>query len=225
VVVRHTPPMANRTDPIREAGRAGSWLLTTLGREIRVARFRSGLTQREVGRLVGRSASWVSRIEGGRVRGVSIPQLMAVAAAVGMRLYANLYPAGRRLLDTPQLALLGDLNKRLSPIWRREMEKVMPREGDLRAIDELIDNGTVRCAIEAITRFASVEAQVRSAHAKRRDIGARRLILLVRGSHANRRMIHEAGPILQAEFPISTRQALAALAAGEDPGGDCLILL
>lgn len=217
--------MPNRTSPIREAGRTADWVLGTVGRELRVARYRSGLTQRAVGRAIGRSGSWVSRIEGGRVRGVSARQLTAAAAAVGMKLYVNLYPAGRRPLDGPQLALLESFNRRLGRGWRRELEKVMPRAGDLRAIDELIDNGRVRCAVEAITRIASVEAQLRTARAKQRDIGAARLILLVQASHANRRMLREAGPALAAEFPVGTRRALAALASGEDPGGDCLIVL
>jgi len=142
-----------------------------------------------------------------------------------MKLYVSLYPAGRRPLDAPQLALLNTFNRRISQSWRREIEAVMPREGDLRAVDELISTGSCRCAVEAITRFASVEAQVRSARAKQRDIGTARLILLVQGSYANRRMLREAGSVLVDAFPISTRWAMAALARGEDPGGDCLVLL
>ena len=155
--------MAGRTSPVREAGRTAEWVLVSVGRELRVARYKAGMTQRSVGRAIGRSGSWVSRVEGGKVRGVSARQLTATAAAVGMRLYVSLYPAGRRPLDAPQLALLNTFNRRISPSWRREIEAVMPREGDLRAVDELISNGTCRCAVEAITRFASVEAQVRSA--------------------------------------------------------------
>jgi len=217
--------MAGRTSPVREAGRTAEWVLVSVGRELRVARYKAGMTQRSVGRAIGRSGSWVSRVEGGKVRGVSARQLTATAAAVGMRLYVSLYPAGRRPLDAPQLALLNTFNRRISPSWRREIEAVMPREGDLRAVDELISNGTCRCAVEAITRFASVEAQVRSARTKQRDIGAARLILLVKGSHANRRMLREAGSVLVDAFPIGTRWAMAALARGEDPGGDCLVLL
>jgi len=217
--------MANRTNPIHEAARMATWVLLQIGRELHVARIRAGMTQRQVGAAVGRSASRISRIEAGKVPGVSVPELMRIAAAVGLKLYVNAYPGGRRPLDAPQLALMNAFNSRLHQSWRRELEKVVPLPGDLRAADELISIETCSAAVEAITRFADVQAQVRSARAKQRDLGADRLILLVKGSHANRRMLREAGVIIREEFPIGTRDALRALEAGEDPGGDCLIIM
>src|SRR5687768_2313143 len=217
--------MANRTNPIHEAARMARWVLLQIGRELHIARIRAGMTQRQVGVAVGRSASRISRIEAGKVAGVSVPELMRIAAAVGLKLYVNTYPGGRRPLDAPQLALINVFNARLHQSWRRELEKVVPLPGDLRAADELISIETCSAAVEAITRFADVQAQVRSARAKQRDLGADRLILLVKGSHANRRMLREAGAIVSENFPIATREALRALKAGEDPGGDCLILM
>ncbi len=148
-----------------------------------------------------------------------------IAAAVGMKVSLNLFPAGRRPLDSSQLALLNSFNARIGPQWRRELEKVMPIEGDLRAVDEVISTDACSCAVEAITRLADWQGQLRPARAKQRDLGATRLILLVLGSRANRRMLHEIGPIARHEFPIGTREALRTLAVGEDPGADCLILL
>ncbi|HET8777356.1 MAG TPA: helix-turn-helix transcriptional regulator [Candidatus Limnocylindria bacterium] len=217
--------MANRLNPIHEARRKARWVLAECGREIRIARYQSGMTQRQVGRLIGRSGSWISRIEAGKVPGVSVAELSIVAAAVGLHLYVNTYPGGRRPLDAPQLDLLNRFNARLHPSWSRELEKVMPKPGDLRAADEFIQSNGCSCSVEAITRFASVESQVRSAHAKQRDLGATRLILVVKGSRTNRRMLNEAGPIILQQFPIATRAAFRALQAGEDPGGDCLILV
>jgi len=197
----------------------------TIGREIRVGRYRSGMTQARVGKAIGRSASWISLIEGGKVPGVSVSELMLVAAAVGLKLHVATFPALRRPLDAPQLQLLNDFNSRLHADWRREIEKVMPREGDLRAADELISIDGCSCVVEAVTRLADVQAQVRAARLKVRDLGADRLILLVRGTNANRRMLREAGQLLVENFPIQTREALKALAAGRDPGGNCLIVL
>lgn len=142
-----------------------------------------------------------------------------------MKLYVNMYPAGRRPLDAPQLALLGELNARLHPGWRREIEKVMPQAGDLRAVDELISRDGCTTAVEAVTRVADVQALLRAARAKVRDLGATRLALLVANTRANRRVLTEAGPVLADDLPVGTRAALRALAAGNDPGGDCLILL
>lgn len=197
----------------------------TVGREIRLARIRGGVIQRRVGARVGRSASRISRVERGRVPRVSLVELASIAAAVGLKLYVNAYPAGRRPLDAPQLALLESFNGRLHHSWERKLEAVVPIEGDLRAVDELLRNESCTCAVEAITRFIDGQAQIRAARAKQRDINADRLILLVKATHANRRLLRDAGPVLADAFPVRTRKALEALAGGEDPGGDCLILL
>lgn len=217
--------MANRSSPIREANRLASWVLAQVGREIKVGRYRSGLTQKQVGALVGRSASRISRIEAGQAVCVAMPELVRVAAAVGLKAYVNVYPAVHRPLDGVQLAMLAAFNARLHPAWRREYEKVMPQPGDLRAVDELVSNGPCSCAVEAISRFADFQGHARPARAKQRDIGATRLILLVKGSRANRRVLQEAGDIVRESFPIGTRAAFEALGAGRDPGGDCLILI
>jgi hypothetical protein len=79
--------------------------------------------------------------------------------------------------------------------------------------------------VEAITRLADLQAQLRAAQLKRRDIGAARLILLVSDSTANRQAIREAGPMLDAALPLRTRAAVTVLGSGADPGADALIVL
>lgn len=217
--------MANRLNLVHEADRSMSWARLHLGRELRTARIVAGATQREVGQRIGRSPSRISRLESGRVQRVALVELGRVAAAVGLRLHVSLHPGGRRPLDAAQLRLLSAFNARLHPTWRRRSEAPMPIPGDLRAVDEVITNGGLACAVEAITRLADMQAQVRSARAKQRDIGAQRLILLVLATRANRETLRLAGPSALEEFPMRTRRAMAALAAGIDPGGDCLILL
>jgi hypothetical protein len=116
-------------------------------------------------------------------------------------------------------------NARLHPDWRRQLEAPMPIAGDLRAVDELIRTDGCSCAVEAYTRLADVGRQLRLSRTKQRDIKADRLIWVVRGSRANRRLLHEAGPLLVQELRVATRTAMRALAAGNDPGADCLIVL
>lgn len=217
--------MPSRENPIHEAARLSAWQRMEIGAGIRIARVSNGQTQRQVGRAVGVSASRISRIEHGKVPKVSVKELSMVAAAVGMKLYVRLHPGGRRPLDAPQLALLAAFNGRLHPAWRRRLEVPMPIPGDLRAVDEVIDRDGCTCAVEAYTRIADVGRQLRLSHTKQRDLKADRLIWVVRGSHANRRMLHEAGAILREELPVTTRAALRALAEGRDPGADALIIL
>ncbi len=217
--------MANRSSPMQEARRQTPMKLMLIGRELRIGRIKNGMTQRQVGAAVGHCASWVSRVERGTIPGAAVSDLMSMAASVGLNLSLKTFPSGRRPLDAAQIALLERFNRRIVSGWHRQLEKVMPIEGDLRAIDELIWTDSCSCAVEAITRLADLQGQVRPARLKQRDVKATRLILLVADTHANRRMLQEVGPALANDFPVSPRRALRALADGRDPGGDCLILL
>jgi transcriptional regulator with XRE-family HTH domain len=215
----------SRTNPIHEASRLSTWVLLEIGRELRLARIVGGMTQGRVGGMLRVSGAHVSRIEHGKVTSASVSYLMRHAAAVGLRLYTRTFPAGRRILDGPQLDLLNAFNRRLHASWRRELEVPVPIAGDYRAADEVIRIPTCSCAVEAITRFADFQAQSRAAHVKARDLGVDRLILVVKGSHANRRALREASRVARDAFPVGTREALRALAAGRDPGGDAFLLL
>jgi hypothetical protein len=79
--------------------------------------------------------------------------------------------------------------------------------------------------VEAISRLRDVQAQVRAAQLKRHDANIERLIVLVAATHANRRALAAAEPLLAAAFPVGSRRTLAALAAGLDPGGDAVVFL
>lgn len=217
--------MANRISAQREAARFGVWLVRDIGRELRVARITAGLRQADVARTIGRSKSYVSRVENGVMTRVGVGPIARHAAAVGMKAFVRLYPAVSRPLDHAQLQLLHAFRDRIGTAWSMRLEVPMPIPGDLRATDAVIETPGCQCAVEAITRLADVQAQVRSARLKARDLGVERLVLLVRGSTTNRRAVQDAGSVLADAFPIRTRAALDRLAAGLDPGGDALILL
>ena len=106
----------------------------------------------------------------------------------------------------------------------RRTEVALPIAGDLRAIDGWLANDRCRAMVEAETRFADAQASERRARLKQRDAGNPRLVLLLSDTRFNRAAVH-AMPDLAARFPVSARHALAALARGDDPGGDCLLLL
>jgi len=216
---------ANRTSQLHEASIQATWLLQRLGRELRLARLAAGLTQAAVAARIGRSKAQISRIERAAAPHLTVLTVSRHAAAVGLRMWFRLYPGGRRLLDAPQLALLARLRDRLRGIWDWKLEVPVAIEGDLRAADALLTRGSITIAIEAITRLSDVQAQVRAAQLKRRDIGATRLLLLLAGSTANRAAMREAMPLIRESFRTGTRQLLRELAMGRDPGRDCLIVL
>jgi transcriptional regulator with XRE-family HTH domain len=216
---------ANRTSQLHEASIQATWLLQRLGRELRLARYAAGLPQGAVGDRIGLSDSEISRIERGQAAGLTVAALHRHAALVGLRVWIRLYPGGRRVLDAPQIALMDRLRARLRGSWAWQLEVPVAIEGDFRAADALLSRGDVTIAVEAITRLSDVQAQVRAAQLKRRDIGATRLLVLVGGSRANRAALREAAPLISAAFLTGTRKLVQTLADGRDPGGDCLLVL
>ncbi len=150
--------MANRVSALRAAADTGNWLLRDIGRELRVARIVGGKTLAEVARLIGKSASWVSRVERGRIAAIRMTDLTRHAAAVGLKPWIRLFPLGPRILDAPQLALLQRFLERIGHAWGIALEVPVGIAGDMRAADALLTNGSCRCMVEVITRLADFQA-------------------------------------------------------------------
>jgi transcriptional regulator with XRE-family HTH domain len=220
------PGMAIRTRSDHEATRLARWILSDVGRELRLARISAGIRQVDVARSLGTSAARISRVENGRLARLHLTVLSRHAAAVGLKPSLRLYPAGRRLLDRPQIELLARLRTRLHPDWTWETEVPMPRAEDLRSGDCRIAIPGCAILVEAYTRLADWQAQTAAAARKKRDLGADRLILLLAATHANRAAAAEAGPVaVDGTFPLRTKATLAALGEGRDPGGDAIVFL
>src|ERR687895_253334 len=164
--------MPTRTRPQFEAIRLGRWVLMETGRELRLARITAGLTQADVARAVGVSPSRTSRVERGLALKLSIPELYRHAAAVGLKPWLRFFPAGRHVIDKAQLQLIDRLRARVASVWRWEMEVPVPISGDLRAADVRLSIIGCQIVVEAYTRFADGQGQIRSAQIKARDLGA-----------------------------------------------------
>jgi hypothetical protein len=180
---------------------------------------------RDLAKVVGRSEAWVSRVERGLVPGVSVAELAVLAAAAGLRLWIATYPGERAIRDAPQLELLRHLRERLGPGWTWSYEVLAPDRRDLRAADAVIRRGSQVVMIEAFTRLADAQAQIRAVQIKARDLGIGRVVLAVKASHTNRRALHAANEIVDASFPLGTREVLAELRAGRAPDANGLVLL
>lgn len=75
--------MANRQSPIAEAGRLAAWVLREIGRELRVARITSGMTQGQVAARLNTSISHISRVEHGLLKGLTMAQSIGIARLSG----------------------------------------------------------------------------------------------------------------------------------------------
>jgi len=216
--------MATRVRSVDQAAHVGRRMIADLGDELREARLRAGLRQRDVAAAIGTSQTKVARIESGRLATVAVLDVARHAGAVGLKLHARMYPAGPPLRDRAQLALLDRFHRRVSSEWRVRLEAPLQIPGDQRAWDMLLRSGELTIGVEAISRLRDVQAQVRAAQLKRHAANVTRLILLVAATHSNRRALAVAERLIRAEFTVGTRPAFAALSAGRDPGADALIL-
>ena len=216
--------MPARETAVQRAARRTRFLLRRVGEELRVARMATGMSARTVGALVGISHSEVLRIERALAPHVGLEILARLAAIVGHELSLGVHPVGAPVRDKAHVALLERFAARLHPALRWRTEVPLPLEGDLRSCDGRIDGTGIATVVEAETRIDDVQAVQRKARAKQRDARVPRLILLVADTRHNREVIRDV-PDLRREFPISTRACLAALARGDDPGGDCLVIV
>ena len=196
-----------------------------MGSEIREARLAAGLSQRDVARAAATSQSRVSRLERSVGQNASIAELSIVGSVLGLKLVVKLYPVLDRIRDEPQLRLLESLAAQLPAGTAWHSEVPMPVHGDLRAMDAVIGLGRCTVAVEAWTRLGDVQAQVRSAVLKRRDLGADRLVVLLADTPHNRLAWETASPVVRPTLPLGTRAVMAALRAGRDPGGDGVVLM
>jgi transcriptional regulator with XRE-family HTH domain len=202
--------------------------LARAGHEIRVARQVIGKSLESVGRSSGISPSQVGRIERGRLSTASVDQLARIGAAVGLDIRVRAYPGPDPVLEAGQVTLLRRLQVRLHPDLTFRSEVPLPIVGDQRAWDGFIDRLTgvaSQLPVEAETRLIDGQGQLRRVMLKLRDSGLDHVLLLLADTRLNREAFAATASTFAVDFPVSPRRALAALAAGEHPGGSAVVLL
>jgi transcriptional regulator with XRE-family HTH domain len=199
--------------------------LQVTGEELREARLRPGLTQREVGAAVGISHTEVGRIELGKAPRVPFETLVMLAAVLGLDLPLRVYPSGEPIRDAAQLALLAKLRTHLAPGlgWRTEVP--LRISGDRRAWDAAIIGSDWNVPIDAESRLRDVQACSRRTALKRRDDRQDVVILPVADTRNNRRALRLAALDLISDFPLRGAQAIASLEAGMRPSASAIVVL
>jgi HTH-type transcriptional regulator / antitoxin HipB len=216
--------MATRESALQRGRRLARNLRRRIGEQIRQARMAAGLSQRELGRLIGRSHQTIGRIERGEVPNLTVDSFSQVAVVLGLDVSLGLHPSGSPVRDAAHLALLDRLRVRLGPDRRLRVEVPMPIAGDHRSVDAYLREVTFDVMFEAETRVDDLQALIRRIRIKQRDLGCTRVVLLLSDTRHHRDLIR-VHPELREEFPVPPRRGIRALAAGVDPGGDVLILL
>ena|SRR5438105_321880 len=198
------------------------------GRELRIARRVSGLSQAQLADRCGISQVSASRIE----RGVLVPDIVMarrLAAAVGYRLVIRLVPgAGLRLRDTGQLEIAEAIRHEAHPSWRIQLEVPIGMPPDRRAADVVLDLGAEVALVEIERWLVDFQAQLRAAQLKRHSLVEQRgqvvrLVIAVQDVPRARRTMAPHARLVAETLPISSRSAWAALRAGMPIRGDALL--
>jgi transcriptional regulator with XRE-family HTH domain len=217
--------MGVRDRPTDRAARLAARSLAAIGAEIRTARTSAGLSQATVARAAGTSHSTIGRIERARLPGVSIDVLCRTCAAVGLDLVVRAYPDTDPVRDAAHVGLLERLRRRLPAGTRWRTEVPLPIPGDRRAWDAVIEHDGTVTAVEAETRLADLQAVERRIAVKRRDGGWPRTVILVADTVANRAALAVGREALRHDYPLDTREMMAALTAGRQPGANGIVIL
>jgi transcriptional regulator with XRE-family HTH domain len=217
--------MPVRTRVLDHARHRGRLVRTEIGGSIRHARLAAGLRLCDVAEAIGRSVAWVSRVERGMFAKVSMEELVVLCAAVGLKLWLTTYAAERAIHDAPQLALLRRFRARVGEMWQWSYEVIVPVAGDQRAADAVIRAPSVSIMIEAFTRIADGQAQLRAVRLKARDMEIERIIIVVGATPSNRRAMAAAADVVASDFPLGTKAVIRALSEGRDPGANGIVTL
>jgi transcriptional regulator with XRE-family HTH domain len=223
--------MPTRERPIDRGRRIARSDLARIGEELRAARLGAGMALARVGEAVGLSASHVSRIERGLLATASVDQLARVGAILGLDVRVRAYPGPDPIRDAPQNALLDRLRVRLHPRLTLPREVPILGSSDQRAWDGMIRGLQAgpglgsSMPVEGETRIHDFQAQTRRIWLKAADSTEPYVLLVVADTRRNREAVRAAGMAINDAFPVPARRALAALAAGEHPGGSALVML
>ena len=223
--------MTTRERPVDRGSRIARGDLVRVGGELRTARAAAGLSLDTVGAAAGLSGAQVSRIERGLVANGSVHRLARIGAVVGLDIRIRAFPGPDPLRDIAQVRLLARLASRLPPDLTLRVEIPISTGDDQRAWDGRIDGlaaagGDPRhIVVEADSRLADAQAQLRRLQQKCRDGEERHVLWILADTRANRAAIDAASTILAGTFPVGARAAMGALTAGRHPGGSAIVFI
>lgn len=213
-----------------DTGRArSSQLAAWFGRELRIARVTTGLTQAQLARLAEVSQTEASKAERGRTD-VSLDARCRLAAAAGHELGWRLYPkATVRLRDSGQLRIAQAITAEAHASWKAVLElPVAP--GDFRAADLVLTSPQQVLHIEIERAIVDLQAQLRSAQLKRQELAGEetrpvRLVIAVPDTRATRQRLAPFAVLIARALPAPSRRIWHAIRDGEDLDADGILFV
>jgi transcriptional regulator with XRE-family HTH domain len=215
--------------------------LVTIGATIRSVRNAIGMSQRRLAARVGRSQSFISRVEAGRVGSIRVSDLDRLCRGLGATLVLGveepLVLGGARQRDAAHAVSIGHVVRRLSAAgWLVEREVEIGPPGRPGWIDVLAFHPE-----SGVLLVIEVKSELRDLGELERQIGwyqseairaARRFgwsadvvlgSVLLLATDTNDRRLLELGATLRSAFPLRARD-LAAVVEGGRPSGSARAL-
>lgn len=217
--------MATRETRQQRGSRQGDALTRRLILGLRDARLHSGVSQRQVARLVRCSQSEISRLERTEFLDVPIWRLSEIACVLGFELSASLHIVGQPLRDKGHQELIRRFLAALAVTWNALREVPLPLPGDRRSWDVLLRLASQRVGVEAETRLRDVQAFVRRVRERERDGGVDEILVVLADTAHNRSIVGDLRDALGPRFITSPRAILGALRSGQPLPGSGVILL
>jgi len=216
--------MGVREDPAATGAADASRLLEAACRDLRDARTAAGLGQASVARAARMST--YGRLERGALGSSPVESLAKAARAVGLEISVRLYPAGSPVRDAAQLRLESDFRVVLGDGLAFRAEVALPIAGDQRAWDGVITALDGIAFTECEMRLGDVQELARRMPLKLRDDPRSNiLVLVVRSTRHNRRVLAEHREVLRHLLPLDGAAVLRALRAGRLPQASGLVVL
>lgn len=207
----------------RRAARA----VHSLADEFRNARLGAGLSQQRVAEASRVSRAHYSRVECGKVPGLTIVEASRIASVLGLDLSTRAYAGSGPLRDAGQvrrLALLLDhVAKPLS--WRTEVTLPASEERmEQRAWDAVIFGSGQRTAVELEMRVRDAQELERRIAQKRRDDPTEHFLLVLADTRSNRGVVaNHPGRFADLER-LRTARVLTTLRSGGHPRSGLVML-
>lgn len=222
--MRAMPPTERRFDRgTRQAGRA----VATLGEEFRQTRLGAGLSQQTVAGRARISRAQYSRIESGKVDGLSIRVAFRIAAVLGLDLSIRAYPGAGPLRDSAHLERLQRLVDHVRAPLRWRTEVPLPSSGERReqrAWDAVIYGLGGRTAVEVELRVRDVQELERRIALKRRDDPTESFLLVLADTRSNRRTLADHPTRFDELDRLRTASVLAELRSGHHPAPGIVLI-
>lgn len=220
--------MASLDRALARGTRRGERILLEFGDLVRETRVGAGLSQAELGKAVGMSASEVSRIERAKIRSLSFPDAARHASVLGLDLRLNAYPAGDSLRDAAHANRLWRIVEHIGPPLKYQVDAPLPKRADgpieLRGWDLMVFGHARRTGFELEMRIRDAQATIRRHALKRRDDPVDEFILAVADTRTNRRVIREHLDLFPDLPLLRTGHVLAALRKGEHPPSGIILI-